>query len=58
MATGYMVLYITPGGDVLNTPDNWNMDYVSDAFLARIRFEDRFEDFDHEPTEEEKAAVM
>lgn len=58
MATGYMVLYITPGGNVLNTPDNWNMDYVSDAFTARTKYDDRFEDFDHEPTKAEKAAVM
>lgn len=58
MATGYMVLYITPGVDFLNVPDGWNTDYESDTFIARVKYDDRFENFDHVPDETEQTAVL
>lgn len=58
MATGYFVIYITPRSDFIQIPDGYTTDFLSDAFEARVRMEDRFVDFNHEPTVSEKASAI
>lgn len=58
MATGYTAIVLTPSADVIPFPEGWTPDYTSDAFEQRVRLEDRFVLFDHEPTQEEKDAQL
>src|SRR3990167_9389286 len=50
MAQGFLVLHITPAREVLEMPEGWSVDYLSDTLPEPLTvYDDRFLEFDHVP---------